>query len=64
VRAPARFTEQLVALVVPTVKEGVMALHDEYGVSQASVMRAIINEGLPRIKAKLASGALDPSTLA
>jgi hypothetical protein len=64
VRAPARFTEQLVALVYPDRKIRVMALKTQYGISQAAVMRAIIDAGLPALEKRLAEGKLDPTTLA
>lgn len=64
VRTPARFTEQLVALVVPDRKDRVMALHREYQISQAAVMRKIIDLGLPLLEKSLAEGKLDPTTLA
>jgi hypothetical protein len=64
VRAPARFTEQLVALVVPDRRDRVMALKAAHGISQAAVMRAVIDLGLPALEKKLAEGKLDPATLA
>jgi hypothetical protein len=63
-RPPARFTEQLVALVVPDRKDRVLALAETYGVSQASIMREIINQGLPLLERMLGDGKLDPATLA
>lgn len=66
-RAPrnvARFTAQLVALCVPDRKARVVALSRLYGISQASVMRAIIDLGLPLLEERLQEGKLDPTTLA
>ena len=60
----ARFTSQLVALCVPDRKDRVVALAEQYGISQASVMRAVIDEGLPLLEAKLRSGKVDATTLA
>ena len=64
VRNIARFTSQLVALCVPDRKDRVVALAEQYGISQASVMRAVIDEGLPLLEAKLRSGKVDATTLA
>lgn len=63
-RNVARFTAQLVALCVPDRKSRVVALSRLYGISQASVMRAIIDLGLPLLEQKLTEGKLDPTTLA
>lgn len=63
-RAPARFTEQLVALVVPDRRERVMELHRRHGISQAAVMRAVIDLGLPFLEKGIESGKIDPATLA
>ena len=65
----ARFTEKLVARVRPDRKTRVVALHEEYGLSQASVMREIIDLGLPLLEEGLRrapgeKGAIDPSKLA
>ena len=63
-RSVARFTAQLVALCVPDRKTRVMALAREHDISQASVMRAVIDRGLPLLEKELAGGRLDPTTLA
>ena len=41
-----------------------MAIKDRYGISQATVMRAIIDLGLPLLEKRLQDGKLDPTTLA
>jgi len=63
-RGVARFTSQLVALCVPDRKVRVMALAERYGISQASVMRAVIDAGLPLLERRLDEAKLDPTTLA
>lgn len=63
-RSVARFTSQLVALCVPDRKDRVVRLAVEYEISQASVMRAIIDRGLPLLEKELTAGTLDPATLA
>lgn len=62
--AVARFTAQLVALVVPDRKDRVVALAAAHGVSQATIMRAVVDQGLPLLERKLLDGKLDPTTLA
>ena len=62
--AVARFTSQLVALVVPDRKDRVVALSERHGVSQATIMRTIVEHGLPLVEQKLADGSIDPTTLA
>lgn len=64
VRTVARFTAQLVALCVPDRKKRVLSLAETYDISQASVMRAIIDRGLPLLEVELKAGTLDPATLA
>lgn len=63
-RATARFTSQLVALCVPDRKNRVVALAEGYDISQASVMRAVIDRGLPLLERELRDGKVDPTTLA
>jgi hypothetical protein len=60
----ARFTEQLVALVEADRRERVMAIHEAHGISQAAVLRAVIDAGLAEVEMRIASGMLDPKKLA
>jgi hypothetical protein len=62
--AKARFTEQLVALVLPDRRERVVALARDHGISQAAVLREVINLGLPQLEKRLAEGRIEPATLA
>lgn len=61
--AVARFTEQLVALVLPDRRTRVMSIVEAHQVSQAAVMRAIIDFGLPEVEQRIAEGRLDPAML-
>lgn len=63
-RGVARFTAQLVALCVPDRKTRVLDLATMYEVSQASIMRAVIDRGLPLLEKELREGKVDPTTLA
>ncbi len=62
--AVARFTAQLVALCYPDRKVRVQTISRQYRISQATVMRAIIDLGLPLLEKRLQDGKLDPTTLA
>ncbi len=62
--AVARFTAQLVALCYPDRKTRVQAISTQYRISQATVMRAVIDLGLPLLEKRLEAGKLDPTTLA
>lgn len=50
----AKFTAQLVALVEPDTRNRVLRMAEGYGVSQAEIMRAIVDQGLARAEASLA----------
>ena len=60
----ARFTAQLVALVEPDRRDRVMDIVDAHGISQAAILRAIVDLGLPVVEAQIAAGELDPKKLA
>ena len=62
--AQPRFTEQLVALVLPDRRERVVKIATEHGISQAAVLREVINLGLPALEKRLAEGRLEPASLA
>jgi len=62
--ATARFTAQLVALVLPDRKERVVALTRTHRMSQARVMRAVIDHGLACVEDGLRDGTIDPEQMA
>lgn len=61
--ATARFTQQLVWLDTPAVKERVVALARRYRRSQATILRAVSADGLLALERGLADGSIDPDSL-
>lgn len=41
-----------------------MVLHERHGVSQAALLRAVIDRGLPVLEAQFAEGSVEPASLA
>lgn len=62
--AEARFTAQLVALVEPDRRDRVVAMATHHKVSQAKILRAVIDGGLAAVEAGLADGSLDATAMA
>ncbi len=62
--ATARFTAQLVALCEPDRRDRVLSLAETHGVSQAKIMRAVIDAGLGRVEEGLRDGTLSAATMA
>jgi hypothetical protein len=62
--AKARFTAQLVALCEPDRRDRVLDLAETHGVSQAKIMRAVIDAGLGAVEAGLADGSLSVAAMA
>ena len=59
----ARFTKQLVALVLPSYRSRIMYLAEKHRVSQAKIMRAVIEAGLGPVEVGLADGTINADTL-
>lgn len=52
-----KYPKQIVAVVAESMGDQVVALHEEYDVSQAEVVRLALEHGLPRAARVLERGA-------
>lgn len=62
--AAPRFTAQIGGMVRPDTRNAIVALAEEFQVSQGCALRAILESGLPIVRQRIAKGQLDLTALA
>ena len=55
----ARFTKQLTMSLEPEVYDKIQEISDEENISKSDLVRAIINEGLPKVIAEINKTGFD-----